>query len=405
MKKICCCLLACFLVSGLVAQEEKPFQLDYTIPSEAFGDDRKITVYLPPHYYRSTEEKYTVTYVLDGHHAPFVDMGVKVIEYGTYNYKYTPTIVVGIHAKARGWEFSMPVPGDKDDEEYEGGRAPELRQHLKEEVIPFVENLDLPLLPFRTLVGHSSGGLFVLNTLFSEGKDYFDAYIAISPAFRPGENRVLEDATEILKKGEAIPKFVYCSAGTVGEREELFGGAVNSLDSLFQLYSPPSLIWKKSIFESTGHWTCVAPSFDIGMLELTRAFRVDEKMVFDYALHPNKTIGEQMDAFYASRENYGFVEIPKAGYLNRISWEFIGKKQFSKAHELLSWALQKHPDHYRLNKTHARVLVELGNQKEGVAAIKRCLDILEKTKADISAERYEREKTYLQEKQLALNQK
>ena len=137
----------------LIGQDEKQFEFDHVIQSDAFDDERTITVYLPPSYYEYPEDKFTVTYVLDGHFDPFIDLGVKTIEYNTYMYKYTPTIVVGIHAKARGWEFSSPRPGNKYDEEYQGGRAPELQRHLGEEVIPLVDSLYKKTIPFHT---HSS---------------------------------------------------------------------------------------------------------------------------------------------------------------------------------------------------------------------------------------------------------
>ena len=102
----------------LQAQESQQFKFDYTIQSEAFGDERKISVYLPPSYYEFPENKFTVTYVLDGHFDPFIDLGIKTIEYNTYMYKYTPTIVVVIHAKERGWEFSAPMEGDERIDDY-----------------------------------------------------------------------------------------------------------------------------------------------------------------------------------------------------------------------------------------------------------------------------------------------
>ena len=128
-----CCLLMMFCLP-VFGQSDQPFRINHTIQSKAFGDERTITVYLPPHYYKEPETNFTVTYVLDGHFDPFINLGVHTIEYGCYMEKYTATIVVGIHAKDRGWEFSAPLPGEDDD--YEGGRAPELQQHFKNEVFP-----------------------------------------------------------------------------------------------------------------------------------------------------------------------------------------------------------------------------------------------------------------------------
>lgn len=66
MKKVIFSLLTMLLAISLFAQDNQSFQFDYNIQSEAFNDERKITVYLPPSFYKYPEEKFTVTYILDG---------------------------------------------------------------------------------------------------------------------------------------------------------------------------------------------------------------------------------------------------------------------------------------------------------------------------------------------------
>lgn len=397
------CLIFC-ISNSLFAQESKPFKIDHSIQSKAFGDERKITVYLPPSYYDYPDDKYTVTYVLDGHFDPFINLGVKTIEYNTYMYKYTPTIVVGVHAKARGWEFSAPTPGDEDDENYKGGRAPELQQHFKNEIFPLIDSLYDRTLPFRSIIGHSSGGKFVLYTLFSDEKDLFDGYIGISPALRPGQNTILEDALKRLKAGEKFPKFLYCSSGTVGEREELFGGAIKRLDSILQVYPNHALIWRKSTFEGMGHWTCVGPSFNTAMVELTRAFRVDEKILDDFANNDSKTMTEQIEAFYSDRKkNYGFVEIPYGGYLSQIAYYLSDKGKIQEALDLYDWGIKQHPEHFTLTKSKAKLLFKMGNKKAAKEAFTRSLKVLEIVKPKLSEENYKDQKEYVEKKLLELS--
>lgn len=399
MKKMAFFFLMTLFTFSLSAQDEQQFEFDYIIESTAFGDQRNITVYLPPSFYEYPEDKYTVTYVLDGHFDPFINLAVKTLEYNSYMYKYTPTIVVGIHAKQRGWEFSAPKPGD-EEEDYKGGRAPELQQHFKNEVIPLVDSIyQERILPFRSLMGHSSAGGFVLYTLFSEDKDLFDGYLAISPGIRPRSEYIMDNVAERLKKGEQFTKFLYCSSGTVGEREELFGGAVHRLDSMFQAYPDNGLIWRKSKFEGMGHWTCVPPSLNSGMVELTRAFRVDEKMFFDFANNPNMTMTEQIESFYKSRsEKYGFVEIPTGGYLHRISRELMDKEKNQDGMEIIEWGLKQHPEHYTLTKSKGQLLLKMGKKEDAATAFNKALVLLDVHKEKMSQEDYEGRKAYLERK-------
>lgn len=401
MKKTLLAIFITLVANMILAQEEQPFKIDYTIQSKAFGDERKISVYLPPSYYEDEHIDYTVTYILDGQHDPFIDMGAKIIEYGTYNYKYTPTIVVGIHAKQRGWEFSLAQPGDEEFD-YEGGRAPELQEHFRNEVFPLIDSIYTRTQPYRNIIGHSSGGLFVLYTLFSEANDLFDGYMAISPSIREDSEYIYDHMVKRLKSGQSINKFLYCSAGSVGDRERLFGAAVDQIDSLLMAYPNHGIIWHKSKLQGTGHWSVVAPSFNDGMLALTRAFRVDEKLLHEFALNEKKTMGEQIDAFYAGlEEQYGFKELPLSGYLGSVAWdiwEVSDKKNFKAAIELYDWALEQYPNDYRITKSKAKLQLRSGDKASAHASFKSCLEMLEEDKKTISEERYDNQLKFLSEK-------
>jgi predicted alpha/beta superfamily hydrolase len=400
MKTILFCIGLCstFLLSAQETETPK-FKIDYTIQSDAFGDERKITVYLPPSYYENPDEKFSTTYILDGHFNPFIEMGAKILEYNSYMYKYTPTIVVGIHAKQRGWEFSDPAIDEEGEEiSYKGGRAPELQQHLKNEVFPLIDSIYTKSLPFKSLIGHSSGGEFVLYTLFGKGKDLFDAYIAINPALYPGENNTLENATAMLASGEKFPKFLYCSTGTVGDREEIFGKGLTQLDSVLNLYDH-HLIWRRSTFEGMGHWTCVAPSFNASMVELTRAFRADEFLFTQFAKNKGLSMSEQLDTFYVSKQKiYGFAEIPLADYIANIGREFSGKEEFDRAIEIYDWGIKQYPNNLTLHKRKGFTLTRMNKNKEANAVFKKGLIILESLKAKLTDEQYQDELTYLEKK-------
>lgn len=377
------------LCVSLAAQEDLPLETTYTIPSAAFGDDRKITVYLPPNYYERPDEAYTITYVLDGHYDPFIDLVVKTIEYNTNNRKYLPTIVVGIHAKARGWEFYAPMPGNEDDESYEGGRAPELQKHLAEEVIPFVEKRFPKTLDYKTLIGHSAGGAFVLYSLFSDHPDVFDSYIAISPGLRPGEDLVLEEIAKRLQSGATYRKFLYASAGDVGEREDLFGAAVLRLDSMLSAHPDHGLLWHPQIFPGEDHFTVVPMTVNAGMLALARDFRVDDAVFAELANQDETSMIDWVDNFYAQRKaDYGFQAVLSAGSLSRVSRYLRDKGQTAAALDVCAWGLKHYPDDYWLTYNTGDIHQRRGEPSLALIEYEKCQAILEKIKSSISENRY-----------------
>ncbi|MEM6771673.1 MAG: alpha/beta hydrolase-fold protein, partial [Bacteroidota bacterium] len=367
------------------SQEEQTFTFHHTIQSKAFGDDRELTIYLPPAYYRAKNAKYAVTYVLDGHYAPFIDLVEKTIEYNVNARKFTPTIIVGIHAKNRGQEFWTP-PRDQE----EPGQAHTLQQHLREEVIPFVENKYDNLLGYRSIVGHSSGGAFVLATLFSEEQDLFDGYLAISPAIRPGGRRdILGEAAQRLATGKPLNKFLYASAGTVGEREDIFGRIVTKLDSTVNAHPNSGLVWEKTIFDGLDHWSVVAPSVIDGLIKQTRNLRTDEKHLIDFARNKDQTMGVQIEAFYRERKaSYVFVDVPSAGYISRVADEVEWAGGATRAIELYDWALTQYPDDFYFVKERGMLKKRAGDIPGAKEDLQRSLQILEKWKSEMPEKEY-----------------
>jgi len=331
------------LVLSLSAQEMEKFAIEHRIASKAFATERKITVYLPPAFYKYPDDKYTVTYVLDGQYAPFIDAVVKTIEYNVNAGKILPTIVVGVHSENRGREFSTAMDaGDKQE-----GRAPALQQHFREEIFPLINSIYPNQEDYRTILGHSSGGLFVLYTLFSDQADLFDGYVGISPALRPGNNRILETAKERLSRGDTSHKFLYCSSGTVGEREELFGGAIARLDTLLKEYPEHGLNWHPDKIAGLDHWSVVMPSVVNGLLAQTRTFRVDQKLWLEWSSLPPD--------------------------------EMLGK---------VNWALTQYPENFFLVKAKAILQSDTGDKKAARVSFERCVKMLPKLKEEVSEERY-----------------
>ena len=381
----------------LLGQQTQEFRQDFTIPSEAFGDDRKISVYLPSDYYNYPDQKYTLTYVLDGQSDLFMDLVVKTIDYNSHMYNFIPTIVVGVHAKERGWEFSQPEEGD-EKHDYKGGRAPELQEHFKKEIFPFMDSAFERSLDFRTIIGHSSGGQFVLNTLFGENSDLFDAYIGISPALRPGENKILEMANVRFQNNSRLNKFLYCSTGTVGGGEEIFDVAIDQLDSLLKTHPNNGLLWQRTRFTDFDHFMVVGPSVNEAMVFLTRAFRPDEMTILKMA-NKKVDLGVQLDRFYKNRqEEYGFSEIPLAGQIHFWSLALMRKENYQAATELYSWGIKKHPNNYTLRKSKGKLYLKIDQEENAEKLFREALEVLNSIKDKVPEDFYTEQLDYINKK-------
>lgn len=268
----------CASIYLLPAQDQNQERdITHVISSDAFGEERTIRVHLPRRYLRTTDT-FMVIYALDAQAKWYWDMAKDNVAYLVDNYQVLPTIIVGIVSANRGTEF-LPAPRDTTIKQNTNGVAHLLQQHLREEVIPLIDSL-YRVNTTRAIVGHSRGGAFIGHTLFSDQNDLFDAYVGISPALGYLNNQILDDAASVLANGESLPKFLYCTHGTVGDLERRSSQQVAHLDSLISAYPNEQLSWDWTQIDETTHWTVVIPSWNRALMKLSRAYGVDQYLLY-----------------------------------------------------------------------------------------------------------------------------
>jgi len=180
-----------------------------SIYSENLEEHRKIYVQLPENYNPNSKQKYPVVYVLDGE----VFLPTVYNVHSFYSGGFMPEmIIVGIsNAKNRVRDltiskvtemYGMPF-------EQENGEAANFCKFLETKLIPYIEN-KYPVTNFRTLIGHSYGGLFTVYTLINHSH-LFSNYIAIDPSLDWDNQRLITEAEEVFKNQNYQNKSLFMS--------------------------------------------------------------------------------------------------------------------------------------------------------------------------------------------------
>lgn len=295
-------LIVLFLLTSKFFAQENQY-LDHSINSQVFETERKVKVMLPERYFRDTTTEFIVTYILDAQSDEYWSMATGNISYLVRQYQVIPMIAVGIVSPNRGGEFSP--------------KSDELARHLEEEVFPLIEQ-SYRVADFRIIVGHSWGGAFVGNTLFSAKRDMFDAYIGISPSLGAIDGRILHHADSILRLEQPVSKYFYCTSGDLGIREFESKTEIMEMDSIIQAHPNPALVWEYEVFPNMDHWSCVIPSFNNGLVNACRNYFADQKIIRDLATK-EEDIKTAIDQFYQQQqETYGFIFKPSYKY-----WDFV----------------------------------------------------------------------------------
>lgn len=160
--------------------------------SESLKENRKFYVQLPANYNPKDNIKYPVVFILDGE----VFLPTVNNVHGFYHGGFMPEMVlVGIsNANNRTRDLTTSQIKERYGMPYNdaNGEADNFRNFIETELIPFIEN-KYPITKFRTLIGHSYGGLFTIYTLLNHPQ-LFSNYLAIDPSLDWDSQKLLTQA-------------------------------------------------------------------------------------------------------------------------------------------------------------------------------------------------------------------
>ncbi|GGC74120.1 hypothetical protein GCM10011387_29710 [Pedobacter quisquiliarum] len=146
------------------AQEDQRFTTGFSekISSKILGEDREILIHIPKSNGGSKIKdrgQYPVIYLLDGNEN--FNSVVSITEHMEETSLCPPTIVVGIVHTNR---LSDLTTGS--DKEYKGAvsNGEKFMSFVEKELIPHIDST-YPTTTYKTFIGHSVGGLTVMNTL------------------------------------------------------------------------------------------------------------------------------------------------------------------------------------------------------------------------------------------------
>ena len=187
------------------SNEPIEFGQNVSIYSNILEESRKIMVYVPESYTAKDENtKYPVLYLLDGGAHYFSVSGlVRQLSSVNGNTNLPEMIVVAIQNTNRNRDLT-PTHVDidffsGDSISYETGGGNKFLDFIEKELAPYIEK-NYPANSYRTFVGHSFGGLSVINALIR--RPYlFENYLAIDPSLW-WDNMLFKNAADSISNSD-----------------------------------------------------------------------------------------------------------------------------------------------------------------------------------------------------------
>jgi len=175
-----------------------------SVYSKILKEQRKILVHVPNNGPNDiySKQRYPVVYLLDGeaHFKSVVGM-IEQLSSTLGNTTFPEMIVVGIPNTDRTRDLTpthvhSELPMMDSIAAKNSGGGENFMAFIEKELMPYIDS-KYPTEPYRMLIGHSFGGLTVMNTLIHH-PNLFNAYVAIDPSMWWDNQKLLKEAKKDL---------------------------------------------------------------------------------------------------------------------------------------------------------------------------------------------------------------
>lgn len=219
--------ISCKKTENISSQKESSNKIVFgqidSLYSKILEESRKVWVHTPTN--AGDGNKYPVLYLLDGPgHFYSVSGMIKQLSTTNGNTILPEMIIVAIPNTNRSRDLT-PSEVDidfftGDSIQYASGGGDLFLDFIEKELIPYIDQ-SYPTAPYRTYVGHSFGGLSVINALITKSH-IFNNYIAIDPSLWWDNQAFLNYADSILTVKNFDKKALFVGiANTMSEGMEI----------------------------------------------------------------------------------------------------------------------------------------------------------------------------------------
>jgi len=373
----------------------------YSLNSDALGESRNYWVHLPYGQPLVEGRQYPVIYLLDGE----THLGGLAAVQEYYNqFRIPEMIVIAVSNSENRTRDLTPseISSRNGMEVNESGGAERFASFLTDELIPSVD-ATFPTTNHRVLIGHSFGGLFVIETLL-KSPESFSNYIALDPSLDWDEQRWLHEALETFASSQFERKGLFVSVSneiirfsdtltfeSVASDTTVFSqGIRSSFSFVHQLESaaPPGLHFDWAFYEDDIHGSIPLIGMRDAFVNLYDFWELKSPSLYNDPATPTDKLIQLIRTQSNSRtEHMGYPLPMEEELLEMLAFMSLDGGQPEKARALLTLSSEYYPESagvhaafvdvclsvsdYSCAETHARRADELAG---GVANLERVIN-------------------------------
>lgn len=385
MKTFLCSITILLFSLSIQAQENNPFITGFekSAPSKILGEQRTVWIHIPTingGNENTDKGRYPVIYILDGD-ANFNDI-VSMSEFMSNAGLCPPMIVVGILHPARMTDLTFGT-----DKETPGviGNGDNFMRYVEKELMPYIEST-YPTVPFKIFIGHSVGGLAVVNTLVHE-PDLFSAYISLDGALWWNNQQIVTDAKTLLANKNYKGKTLFMALANRMEKgmdtldvqkdttegtelirsnlefiKDVFKNKKNDLRFQYKFYENDD----HSSVRLIGEYDALRFIFDFYKLKIYNSELDDPNFKLDSLLATHyENVSEQM----------GYLIRPGESQVNNLGYYMLRQKQFMKAEALFKLNITNYPESANCYDGLGDLYLAKGDKLNAIESFKKTLSL------------------------------
>nr|WP_262904638.1 alpha/beta hydrolase-fold protein [Hymenobacter lucidus] len=363
--------------------------------SEILGQKRAVLIHIPTSNGGNKIKdrgRYPVIYLLDG--SDNFNSVVSIVEHMEESSLCPPTIVIGIVHTDR---LSELTTGTEKEFPNFIGSGDKFMSFVEKELIPYVD-ATYPTTTYRTLIGHSVGGLTVVNTLL-HNPSLFNSYVSLDGALWWSDQKVVKEAKIILPGRTYKGKKLFMAMANRLERgvdtlsvqkdtsnttslirsniaiiKELTRNKKNELRFKYKFYEDDN----HSSVRLIGEYDALRFVYDFYKLKIYDSELQDPKFNLESLLTTHyKRVSEQM----------GYTIKPSESQVNNLGYQMLRTKQFKKSEALFKLNVVNNPSSANCYDSLGDFYLETGSKTKAIENFKKALtlQVIPETKVKLEA--------------------
>ncbi|MEP6949522.1 MAG: alpha/beta hydrolase-fold protein [Ginsengibacter sp.] len=363
-----------------------------SINSGILHEQRKVWVYVPNSGPNDiyAKQRYPVVYLLDGD-AHFYSVAGMIRQLSSVNGNTIcpEMIVVGIPNTNRTRDLTPTyvnsnLPSIDSDMRKNSGGGEQFISFIEKELIPHIDSL-YPTEPYRVFIGHSLGGLTVINTLIHH-TNLFNSYIAIDPSMWWDNQKLLKQSNSFLSQKKFTGKTLFLVvANTMRPGMDTMrvvidtAGATIHIRSILKLAnvlkSNPNneLRWNWKYYNEDDHGSVPligeydALHFIFDYYKISQfANLADSSFKADSAVLAHFTnVSKQM----------GFMVLPPESFVNGLGYAYMQNKMFDKSFVFFKMNITNYPQSFNVYDSMGDFYDAKGDTKKAIEYYTKALTI------------------------------